>query len=108
MPILPPLSGSLPQARRLALEDLFAEVQAHWAMVRFGAPPANPAAGLIAEVDFSGAPHSELLFSAGLDALIHGVARLVEIAGVLSDPSVAIASLAPGSTNNTTAEKGSL
>lgn len=99
MPILPQVPDDLPEPRRRALEDLFAEAQGHWAMVRFGVPAGKASAGVMAEVNLSGAPHSEPLFSAGLSVITHVAARLVEIAGVLSDPSLAIACLAPGQSN---------
>ncbi|MHC1768650.1 MAG: hypothetical protein AB9869_30950 [Verrucomicrobiia bacterium] len=99
MPILPQVPDDLPEPRRRALEDLFAEAQVHWAMVRFGVPAGKASAGVLAEVNLTGAPHSEPLFSAGLSVITQVATRLVEIAGVLSDPSLAIACLAPGQSN---------
>jgi hypothetical protein len=100
MPVVPSLAEDLPEPRRLALEGLVHEAQRHWAMVRLGVPADASPASLMAEVDITGAPHSELLFSAGLDALRHLVAWLVETADVLADPTVAIVCLAPGGDNN--------
>ena len=101
LPVLPQLAGDLPAPRRRALEDLVSQAQRHWTMVRLGLTTDNDPNALVAEVDFTGAPHSELLFSAGLDVLRHVVAWLVETADVLADASVAIACLAPGGDNNT-------
>jgi hypothetical protein len=70
-------------------------------MVRVGVPKDAVPSALVAEVDFSGAPCSELLFSAGLDVLRHVVAWLAETADALGDPTIVITSLAPGSDNNT-------
>ena len=101
VPVLPRLAEDLPARRRRALEELVGEAQRHWAMVRIGASADTCSTTLVAEVDFTGAPHSEFLFSAGLDVLRHVVAWLVETADVLADASVAIACLAPGGDNNT-------
>jgi hypothetical protein len=93
MPILPRLPLELPQPRRLALDELAAEAQSRWAMVRLGVPPPPAPPAFVAEVDLTGAPHSEELFSASLDVLRHVAAWLVETAEVLADPSVEIACL---------------
>jgi len=90
------LSDALPEPRSRALAELAAEAQQHWAMVRVGVTDNTNPAALLAEVDFTGAPHCELLFSAGLNVLRHVVAWLAETASVLSDPSIEIASLAAG------------
>jgi len=95
-PIVRQLSEALPEPRSRALADLAAEAQQHWAMVRVGVSDDTNPAALLAEVDFTGAPHCELLFSAGLNVLGHVVAWLAETASVLSDPSIEIASLAAG------------
>jgi hypothetical protein len=105
MPILPRLTDDLPEPRRRALEELLTEAQRHWAMARLGVPADTTPAALVAEVDFTGAPHAELLFSAGLDVLRHLVAWLVETADVLADPAIALQSLAPGDNNNPTERK---
>jgi hypothetical protein len=107
IPIQPRLAEDLPEPRCHALEEeLVGEAQRLWAMARIGVPADTSPAALVAEVDFTGAPHSESLFSAGLDVLRHVVASLVETADVLADPSVAIACLAPGANNtNTKKEK---
>jgi hypothetical protein len=91
------------------LDELVVEAQHHWAMVRVGlgndlnaaGAPSSSAAPLLAEVDFTGAPHSEFLFSAGLDVLRHVVAWLVETVDVLGDPGVTIGSLAGDGCNTT-------
>ena len=77
-------------------------------MVRLGVHPGAEARALVAEVDFTGAPPSELLFSAGLDVLRHVVAWLVETADVLADPSVVIGSLALDCHNNKPNERKKL
>ena len=94
MPVLHRLPDELPQHRRAAFTELVADAQRHWAMVRIGAPADLSPAALVAEVDFTGAPHSELLFSAGLDAIKHAVAWLAEAAEVLTDPAILIQCLA--------------
>lgn len=105
VPILPPLAEQLPEPRRRALAALAAEAQRRWAMVRLSRPADFSLTGLVAEVDFSGAPHCELLFSAGLEVLRHVVAWLVETAEVLGDPEVLIECLAPGEHNNSNQER---
>lgn len=95
-PIVRQLSDALPEPRRRALANLAAEAQQQWAMVRVGVCDATNPAALLAEVDFTGAPHCELLFTAGLEVLRHVVAWAAETASVLSDPSIEIASLAAG------------
>jgi hypothetical protein len=100
LPILPRLPEDLPAARRHALDELIREGQHHWSMVRMGVPADLAPATMVAEVDFTGAPPSEPLFSAGLDALKHGVAWLVETADVLADPKVAIRCLSDGTQTN--------
>lgn len=94
IPLLPQLPDDLPEARRRALRELLFDAQSRWAMVRFGIPADTDNRALVAEVDLSGAPVSEPLFSAGLDVLRHVCARLVETADVLADASVVIESLA--------------
>lgn len=95
---LAPLHTGLPKARRRALEALAEDLESRMAMVRIGIAGHQPPM-LVAEVGLSGGPASDLLFSAGLDALRH-VARLVETAEVLSDASVRIACLAEAETAN--------
>lgn len=96
MPILPEVHMDLAPARRRALLAIAAEAQARWAMVRLGLAPASPAdpAALSAEVDLTGAPPDEGLFSASVDVLRHVVVSLVETVEVLGDPTIPIASLA--------------
>lgn len=93
---LAPLHPGLPKARRRALEALAEDLESRVAMVRIGIAGRQPPM-LVAEVGLTGGPASDLLFSAGLDALRH-VARLVETAEVLSDASVRIACLADAET----------
>jgi hypothetical protein len=97
LPILARLVFDLPEPRRHALEELAGEAQHRWAMVRMGVPSDLSTPALVAEVDLTGAPHSEPLFSAGLASLKHGVAWIVETADALADPTVEIACLAGGS-----------
>ena len=105
VPLLPALPADLPAPRRRALEELVLEAQSRWAMVRFGTAPGDSVTTLRAEVDFSGAPHSEPLFSTGLDVLRHVFAWLVETAEVLADPAVGIQGL-DGGWNTTKPTKG--
>ena len=95
------MAPELPEPRRRALDELAAEAQRHWAMARVGVPERPSPPALLAEVDFTGAPHSELLFSAGLEVLRHVVAWLAETASAIGDPGIVIHSLAPCSNNNT-------
>jgi hypothetical protein len=99
-PVLASLADDLSAPRRLALMELVAEAQRRWAMVRLAVVGDSNDTALIAEVDFTGGPHSELLFSTGLDVLRHVVAWLVETAEVLADPNVAIVCLASGGDNS--------
>lgn len=100
VPILPRLAEDLPEPRRRALAALAADAQRHWAMVRVGLSADTSPAALVAEVDFTGAAHCELLFSAGLDVLRHVVAWLAETAAVVGEPSIELESLAAGKHNN--------
>jgi hypothetical protein len=93
LPILPQLPNDLPEPRHRALRELLFEAQSRWAMLRFEFSAGTDQSALIGTVDFTGAPHSELLFSAGLDVLRHVVVSLVETAEVLAEASTAIASL---------------
>lgn len=101
LPILPRLAEDLSEPRRRALEELAGEAQHRWGMVRTRMP-GSPGGALEAEVDLTGAPHSEPLFLAGVDVLRHLFAWLAETAEALGDPSVAIASLARGGASPTT------
>jgi hypothetical protein len=105
IPILLHLAGNLPEPRLRALAELAVDAQRRWAMVRLGFTAEAAPGALVAEVNFTGAPHSELLFSAGLDVLRQIVAWLVETADVLGDPSIAIASLAEGGDKNPSRER---
>jgi hypothetical protein len=105
LPIVPRLDPDLPVARHRALASLAEESQRRWAMVRVGLTAAADPAAIVAEVDFTGAPHSELLFSAGVDVLRHLFAWLAETAAVLADRSVEIVSLARGGPRNTEERK---
>ncbi len=100
MPVLPRLPEDLPAPRRRGLAELAADAQRRWAMVRVGVPADAGPAALVAEVDFTGAPHSEPLFSAGLDVLRHVVAWLVETAEVLVDSDIEIGCLPLGGEEN--------
>jgi hypothetical protein len=101
-PILAQLPATLSEPRRHALSALAAETQARWAMVRVAVTAGTQPAAMIAEVDFTGAPPAELLFSAGVEVLRHVVAWLVETVEVLGDPQVEIQTL---SGNNNTQSK---
>ena len=94
-PIVTELPGDFPAWRWRVLEQLVGEAQRHWAMARIGTTFEAGRTSLIAEVDFTGAPPCQLLFSAGLDVLRHVIAWLVETVEVLTDPSLELASLAP-------------
>ncbi|HOX04417.1 MAG TPA: hypothetical protein P5555_19325 [Candidatus Paceibacterota bacterium] len=101
LPILPRLAEDLSEPRRRALEELSVEAQHRWGMVRTRMP-GSPCGALEAEVDLTGAPHSEPLFLAGVDVLRHLFAWLAETAEALGDPSLAIVCLAPGGASPTT------
>jgi hypothetical protein len=108
VPIVPQLPGDLPVARSRALRELVFDAQCRWAMVRFGLAAETAPTALVAEVDFTGAPHSGLLFLAGLDVLKHVGASLVETADVLADPTVEIECLPPGCPNPTPKERNQI
>ncbi len=115
-PIVPEIPDRLPHPRREALQELLLDATSRWAMVRVHpdhgqdrAPQSSPVAGsalapaataIVATVDFTGAPHDELLLSAGRDVLSHVVAWLVETVEVLADPDVAITAGLPGLDGN--------
>ena len=101
IPILAQLAPDLDEARRRTLIELAEEGQHHWAMARVGVLVKALPSSMLAEVDFTGAPHSELLFSAGLDVLRHVVAWLAETADAVGNPKIVITSLASGIDNIT-------
>ena len=91
--ILPCLPAELPKERRLALELLAVDAQAQWRMLRAGLCETADGTAMVAALDLTGAPHSQLLFLAGLDGLTHAVAWLVETADLLADVTVALRAL---------------
>jgi len=106
MPIVPRIAPDLPAPRLRALEQLAAETQRSWAMVRLSFTGDPDPSALVAEVNFTGAPHVESLFLAGLDVLRHVTRQVQETADVLSNASVEIACLAgSGATNKTHPER---
>ncbi len=105
VPILTQCPEGLPDHRRIALGRLIADVQRRWAMVRFGFCTGSPSGALLAEVDFSGAPHSGLLFSAGREALRNVASLAVETAEVLANPAIEIACLALGEQHKATSQE---
>ncbi len=88
-PILSELPADLPVARRAWLELVLADAQSRWRMVRVGITDGAEHPAVVAEADFSGAPHSENLFSAGLDGVRHVVAWAAETVELLADAKVA-------------------
>jgi hypothetical protein len=75
----------LNEGRRAWLEEVLAEAQDRWRMVRVGLTAGSAA---LAEVDFTGCPRAalEVLFPTGLDALRWVVEGLVKVADFLADP----------------------
>jgi hypothetical protein len=97
-PLVATVDPQLPVARRKVLEQWASDAQSHWAMLRLGVPGAASPVPLLAEVDLTGAPHSELLFSAALNVLQHA-SSLIETANVLSSARVELACLAQRENN---------
>lgn len=93
IPLLPEVSAALPEDRRLALVELARDAQSLWAMLRLALVETAGNRALVAEVDLTGAPPSELLFAAGLDVLRQATVRLIETAEALADVSLPLASL---------------
>jgi len=89
-PILQTLPPDLPQARLRWLEELLHEAQNGWRMVRFGFARNTDATPVIAELNFTGAPHHviEHLLLTGLDGLRWAVIALVETAELLADTTI--------------------
>ena len=81
-PIVPRIPEDLPPTRAAWLEELLADGQNRWRMVRIGIDGDSAAH---AQVDLSGAPHETLapLVRIGVDALRHVVSSLVEPADFL-------------------------
>lgn len=93
-PVLPALPRTLPPVREQALLDLMADAGARWRMVRLGMEmTGEQTRALIGEVDLSGAPHSQSLFLASLDALKQVVLWLAETADLLADVTVTLQAL---------------
>jgi len=89
VPILPRLPTDLPTPRRQWLDAVLTDALKQWRMVRIGLTSDRGYPALIAEVDFTGAPHSEILFSVGLASVRHVVTWLAESVELLADASVA-------------------
>lgn len=85
-----PQLPELPPARAAWLEDLFAEAQSRWHLVRFVWEQDATGRNAVAEIDFSGAPPAilENLFATGLDALRWTVQWLGEPADWLADATM--------------------
>ena len=92
--ILTEVPADLPEARAQWLRELAADAQSQWRMIRFGFLGESGSEALVAETDFTGAPHSEKLFFTGLDGLKHAVTWLGEAAEILADATVASRALA--------------
>ena len=92
-PILPCVPAALPEERRVALDLLAADAQDQQRMIRVGWAKQAEGMALVAAVDLTGAPHSELLFLTGLEGLTHAVAWLVETADFLADATVTFRAL---------------
>jgi hypothetical protein len=92
-PILSSVPVELPPARLHGLAVLAHDAQERWRMVRVGLVRGNDGDTLVAWVELTGAPHSELLFLAGLDCLRNVVRWLAESADLLADVTVTFRSL---------------
>lgn len=88
IPIVPVIPPDLSAARKEWLREILVDAQDRWRMVRIGI---TERAGVDAEVDFSGAPHSALpvVFLKGLESLRWTVRWLVESADFLVNASLA-------------------
>lgn len=88
IPIVPAIPTDLSAARKEWLREILIDAQDRWRMVRIGI---TERAGVDAEVDFSGAPHSVLpfVFAKGLESLRWTVRWLVESADFLVNASLA-------------------
>jgi hypothetical protein len=93
-PLLPRVAAGLPEPRRKIFQEVIADTQADWKMIRLAFSSAPGAPAVVVETNFTGAPHSELLFLAGLDGARHVVAWLVETAEALVDPNIPTPALA--------------
>lgn len=106
-PILPNLPAELIESRRKWLELVLSDAQRVCRMVRIGIAEDLGNPSVTAETDFSGAPHSQCLFLAGLDGVRHVVEWLAESVERLADANVASEALAihPQSNPNPSPER---
>ena len=100
-PILTSVPADLPEARTQWLRELVSDAQNQWRMIRFALIAESGNGAFVAEIDFTGAPHSTPLFLTGLDGLKHAVAWLVEPAEILADATVVSRALANGPNKKT-------
>jgi len=90
--VVPSVSAELPRSRMRCLQDLAADAQRQWRLVRVCLVKCPEGCSLMAGVDLTGAPHSEPLFLACLDGLRHVVEWLAEAADLLADVTVTLRS----------------
>jgi hypothetical protein len=93
-PIIFMVPNDLEAARVAWLETLLREANQHWRLVRFGLVSSAGRRSLVARIDFTGAPRSQRLFSASLEALKYGAAWLGESAELLADAEQPLEALA--------------
>ena len=93
-PILSNLPTPLPPVPRKWLHQVLTDSTKVWRMVRVGIADDSGNQAVVAEVDFTGAPHSEYLFLAGLDGVRHVVACLAEAVELVADVNIASQALA--------------
>lgn len=90
-PVLTGIPDDLPESRVAALHLLMEDAMNRWTMVRVGIEADTRE--MIAEVNLTGAPHSQSLFEAALHGLRHAVIGLIPTAEIVNDPSVTLQSL---------------
>jgi hypothetical protein len=103
--IVPSVSAELPRSRMRCLQELAADAQQQWRLVRVCLVKRPEGYSLMAGVDLTGAPHSEPLFLACLDGLRHVVDWLAETADLLADVTLTLRSPEVWQTKTKTRER---
>lgn len=103
--IVPSVPAGLPRSRVRCLQELAADAERQWRLVRVCLVTRPEGSALMAGVDLTGAPHSEPLFLACLDGLRHVVDWLAETADLLADVTVTLRSPEVWQTKTKTRER---
>jgi hypothetical protein len=90
--IVPSVPAGLPRSRVRCLEELAADADQQWRLVRVCLERRPAGFSLLAGIDLTGAPHSEPLFLACLDGLRNVAHWLAETADLLADVTVTLRS----------------